>query len=195
MGRIIYLQKIGTIKQEILLELRGNIEKTFSDFHIILKINPGELLPQGTEYSLEREQYDAVKILKKMVRSTQTVKSFGMLGVIDEDIYKKKSNFVFGLANKTSRNALISLTRLRESFYKDRRGVYRQVESEDIFYQRISKEAIHELGHIFGLPHCKNNCIMRFSNSLLDTDNKPKEFCESCFRNLGDFFYKSEQKS
>jgi archaemetzincin len=34
-------------------------------------------------------------------------------------------------------------------------------------------EAVHELGHAFGLTHCeKSRCVMHFSNSLQDTDFK-----------------------
>jgi len=36
--------------------------------------------------------------------------------------------------------------------------------------QRVIKEAVHELGHAFGLTHCENSkCVMHFSNSLQDT--------------------------
>jgi archaemetzincin len=35
------------------------------------------------------------------------------------------------------------------------------------FGQRLVKEAVHELGHAFGLNHCENiECVMHFSNSL-----------------------------
>ena len=50
--------------------------------------------------------------------------------------------------------------------------------------ERILKETIHELGHTFGLKHCHNNCVMRFSNSLADTDKKPVKFCASCLKQL-----------
>ncbi|MBV9667768.1 MAG: hypothetical protein JO327_06520, partial [Nitrososphaeraceae archaeon] len=35
---------------------------------------------------------------------------------------------------------------------------------EYLFYQRIVKEAVHELGHAFGMNHCRNtSCVMHFS--------------------------------
>jgi archaemetzincin len=53
---------------------------------------------------------------------------------------------------------------------------------------RTLKEANHELGHTFGLHHCENVCVMKFSNSLADTDKKPAIFCDTCLKNLQLFF-------
>lgn len=45
------------------------------------------------------------------------------------------------------------------------------------------KEAVHELGHTFGLVHCIDpKCVMFFSNSLADTDNKNTKFCKKCIK-------------
>jgi len=45
------------------------------------------------------------------------------------------------------------------------------------------KEAVHELGHTYGLKHCPNPaCVMHFSNSLHDTDLKGWKFCPNCQR-------------
>ncbi|MHA2399537.1 MAG: archaemetzincin family Zn-dependent metalloprotease [Promethearchaeota archaeon] len=191
----ICLQKIGTLKPDVLIKLKKNIEQTFSHFNIGIKINPSAFHLHATEYNAKRSQYNASKILKKLIKTSQNTRSFRTLGVVDEDIYKNKLNFVFGLAHKTMGVAVISITRLRDDFYIEKGSVHRQIKSEGILDLRILKEAIHELGHTFGLPHCTNYCIMQFSNSLIDTDNKPKEFCESCARNLENFFNKSDQSS
>jgi archaemetzincin len=190
MKRFIYLQKIGNLKPDVLIKLRKNMEQTFLKFDIEIKINLVDFHLSKTQFDTERAQYNASMVLKKLMKRSQNTRSFRTLGVMDEDIYKNKLNFVFGLANKTSGVAVISLTRLRESFYIRRGDVHRQTESEEMLDLRILKEAIHELGHTFGLPHCKNYCIMQLSNSLVNTDNKPKSFCESCFENLNDFFHK-----
>ena len=107
-----------------------------------------------------------------------------VLGVLDVDIFSKFLNFVFGVAdlpnNKSFGNALISVTRLRENFY-------RRTENVALFELRILKEAIHEIGHTFGFEHCPNFCVMKFSNDLEDTDQKPPKFCEECANRM-DFF-------
>ncbi|HVQ01245.1 MAG TPA: peptidase, partial [Candidatus Thermoplasmatota archaeon] len=46
------------------------------------------------------------------------------------------------------------------------------------------KEAIHEVGHVMGLKHCPNRCVMRFSNSLGEAQRKPLTLCERCKQTL-----------
>ncbi|MFX0029856.1 MAG: archemetzincin, partial [Candidatus Hermodarchaeota archaeon] len=77
--------------------------------------------------------------------------------------------------------ALISLTRLKEEFY-------RRKEDLALYDLRILKEAIHELGHTFGLGHCSHLCVMQFSNHLRNTDIKPPNYCETCLDHLMTFF-------
>jgi archaemetzincin len=73
---------------------------------------------------------------------------------------------------------------LRQSFY----GLSND---KNLFLERIKKEATHELGHLFYLGHCRNpNCVMYFSNSILDTDKKSKFFCEKCQKILQSYLEK-----
>jgi archaemetzincin len=45
----------------------------------------------------------------------------------------------------------------------------------------MRKEAVHELGHAFGLVHCKDfECVMHFSNSIEQVDLKANAFCRKC---------------
>ena len=74
------------------------------------------------------------------------------------------------------RVAAVYLVRLKQEFY----GLEA---NQSLFYERLVKEAVHELGHGFGLRHCKNSkCVMYFSISLLDIDIKGRSFCSSCRR-------------
>ncbi len=96
-----------------------------------------------------------------------------VLGITDADCYAGDLNFVFGIAHLHGGTALVSLARLRAGA------------SNSTFTARAMKEIFHELGHAVGLEHCAHRgCVMRFSNSLADTDAKGEELCVSCSRRL-----------
>ena len=49
--------------------------------------------------------------------------------------------------------------------------------------ERVKKEAVHEIGHTFGLGHCLNKiCVMSFSPSIFDVDRKEVHPCKKCER-------------
>jgi archaemetzincin len=74
-------------------------------------------------------------------------------------------NFVFGEADARLGIAVFSLARLHTP-------------DRNHFVHRAATEAIHELGHTFGLTHCDDvRCVMWFSNTLAETDRKGTEFC------------------
>jgi len=99
-----------------------------------------------------------------------------VLALTHFDLYKTSHNFIFGDANEHERIAVVSMHRLRTEFYGE-------APDENILFQRTLKECVHELGHAFGLKHCYNaRCVMYFSNSIYDTDNKLSYFCEGCNR-------------
>jgi len=101
-----------------------------------------------------------------------------LLGIVSGDLYEPGMNFVFGVASSYTKTAVISTYRLHNSFY----GL---PENNHLFMDRVTKEAVHEIGHVFGLPHCPNpECVMHFSNSILDTDRKSFYFCPSCYKKV-----------
>ena len=101
-----------------------------------------------------------------------------LLAVTDFDLYKTSHRFVFGDADESQGTAIVSIHRLRSEFYGE-------PPDRNVLFQRTLKEAIHELGHAFGLKHCYNaRCAMYYSNSIFETDNKMPHFCEICDRRL-----------
>ncbi|MHB1325592.1 MAG: archaemetzincin family Zn-dependent metalloprotease [Thermoleophilia bacterium] len=124
-----------------------------------------------------RHQYAAAVFLTAAARSRVTPigpPAAVLLGITGLDLFAPRLNFVFGMADAGLAAAVISLCRLRPEFY----GEY---PDPRLFRQRVLKEAIHELGHIFGRAHCdRPDCIMHFSTSIQDTDRKGPGFCDPC---------------
>ena len=166
----ILLVEIGIVASGILSHLSSVIESTFG-----CKCHSGESLPRPEyAYDQQRNQYAAQTILNKLLQR----QGKRILGVVDLDLFVPELNFVFGLADPMQICAVIALPRLRESFYG-------QHEDQVLFLGRAAKEAIHELGHTYGLEHCKDRvCVMAFSNSLHDTDRKSQRFCKACTSKL-----------
>jgi archaemetzincin len=111
-------------------------------------------------------------ILTALMNEKEYIAFEKILGIVDYDLYVPELNFVLGEASQ--RTAVISLTRLRQEFYN-------LPQNRSLFQKRALIEAVHELGHTYGLGHCGNPlCVMFFSNSLIDTDRKGSEFCPKC---------------
>lgn len=169
----IYLQPFGDINYSALLYLKENLKDKFS---LSCRISARSKLPEE-KYDSSRRQYVAGTFLSELDRVLPR-DALKALAVVDADLYAPNLNFVFGEAEVSGKCAVISLFRLYPEFY----GF-----SPDptVFYKRVLKEAIHELGHTFGLVHCKRpGCIMFFSNSITDTDNKSEDFCPACLTQL-----------
>jgi len=164
---MIVLIPIGNVEKAILEALLRPLAEVFGQR---TQIGDSIALPQKS-WNRHRGQYLAPMLLAKLPPPSLGDR---VLGVVDVDIFAPGLNFVFGEADIARRRALISLTRLRQEFY----GLSRD---ENLFQERALKEAVHELGHTYGLKHCPNSaCVMHFSNSLHDTDLKSWNFCPIC---------------
>jgi len=125
-------------------------------------------------YNPQRNQHQSTPILDKLKKTHAGTDGTRVLGVVDVDLYAPELNFIFGEADLRAGAAVVSLTRLRQDFY----GL---PHDEELFFARILKESVHELGHTAGLLHCTQpTCVMHFSNCLEETDQKSHEFCPSC---------------
>ena len=165
----ICIQPVGDVDENVLKFLEEKL-KILGDCKILEKVE----IPKESYNSL-RGQYNSTTILRSLPKICDVV-----LGVTEVDLYANDLNFVFGEAELFGRRAIISLKRLRQSFY----GL---PDDEDLFKLRALKEAIHEIGHVLGLKHCRGKCVMRFSNSIVEVDMKNWWFCEDCLKKLFKF--------
>jgi archaemetzincin len=132
-------------------------------------------MPPAHLYDTRRKQWISDKILDWLLRNHNPDSDTKVLAICNFDAYSGDLNFVLGEAHMGGRVAAIYIPRLRQELYVKKSDINKLVE------QRVIKEAVHELGHAFGLTHCeKSRCVMHFSNSLQDTDFKHYTFCERC---------------
>lgn len=171
MTETLYLVPVGHVRYSLLEELAKSLEERFN---ISCKINDRIFQIPPEVYDRKRCQYHSSLILKRLKSFPPETEGVLKLGVTEEDLYVPSLNFVFGEANPENGIAIISLQRLRQEFY----GLD---ENEERLQRRMVTEAVHELGHVYGLMHCSNpKCVMFFSNTLADTDRKSDKFCEKC---------------
>ena len=168
-SEIIYISPVNFIDEELLKCLSEELYNVFT--------LPCSTLPLEADLSFAfntgRRQYHSSLILSRL-RSEMPGDGLRILIVVNVDCYVPELNFVFGEVEVGGPAALISLVRLRPEYYGRKPDRF-------IFKERAVKEAVHELGHTFGLSHCVNpTCVMFFSNSLLDTDHKKSRFCREC---------------
>jgi archaemetzincin len=164
----IVLVAIGVIDQNVIDWLKNDLNTVF-----IKNITVGKGIPEPIyAFNKKRNQYLSTAILNAIMEQKEYPLYEKILGIVDHDLFVPELNFVFGEASR--KGAVISLTRLRQTFYH-------LPEDQNLFHQRVLTEAVHELGHTYGLGHCSNpRCVMFFSNSLRDTDRKGSEFCPKC---------------
>ena len=67
------------------------------------------------------------------------------------------------------------------STYRFQDEIYGLPPNQEKLENRILKEAIHELGHTFGLRHCLHfDCVMHSSTYIEEFDFKTENLCENC---------------
>lgn len=142
---------------------------------------PPELLP-ASAFNSRRRQYTATGLLAVLAKKTNGLLKYeshaAILGVTGEDLFAPRLNFVFGMADEAAATAVISLHRLTPEFYGE-------APDPELLEERAAKEAIHEIGHVLGLSHCTSSgCIMRFSSTIAETDDKGPGFCGRCALSL-----------
>lgn len=155
----------------------GMLETFVSDtFHLKtrrkeFKINLEAVFDPG------RGQYNSSLVLRQLIMKPPS-DADRILGVVDVDLFIPILTYVFGEAQLNGIGAVVSTQRLNNRFY----GL---PENRELTCERLLKEAIHELGHTFGLIHCtQSKCVMNSSTYVENIDLKPAEFCPVCQKNI-----------
>lgn len=169
-----FIQPLGDVED---IAIRAARDVLVNVLGLDVEISPRKISIPGKFYNAKRRQYNSNSILKWLMDELN-FKDKLTVGLADADAYVEGLNFVFGEAIPISRTCIVYLVRLRQGFY----GL---TNNNEIFIERVMKEVLHEVGHLLYLQHCSNpRCVMRFSNSIYDTDFKKAMLCTKCSRQL-----------
>lgn len=124
-------------------------------------------------YDVSRKQVNSTALLAQILEAGADP-LLKRLAIVDADLFIPVLTFVFGEAQLSGTAAVVSTHRLSNQFY----GLPR---NDVLMRERLGKEIVHELGHTFGLFHCrKYDCVMRSSTYVEEIDLKGSHPCEPC---------------
>jgi archaemetzincin len=160
---------VGSVDKSILEYLAECIAARYG---LTCKISSGMESPEYA-YNIIREQYNSKLILKHLLRQCPN-DTLRFIGVTSVDLYVPILEFVFGLAQIEGQCSIVSLHRLYPKFYN-------RPPNPDLVLVRLLKTSLHELGHTFGITHCRDRrCVMYSSTRIEHTDFKHPDFCLTC---------------
>jgi len=152
------------------------VQKVERVFDVATDILPSSL-PIDRAFDQSRRQYNSTALLALLING-HPPPDVKIAFIVDVDLYIPVLTFVFGEAQLNGTAAVVSTHRLHHQFY----GLPRDEERE---MTRLEKEVIHELGHTFGLYHCRQfDCVMHSSTYVEEIDLKKAELCHSCSESL-----------
>jgi archaemetzincin len=148
----------------------------FDTFHLKTRRREFKINLDGV-FDPSRGQYNSSLILQQLIMKPPP-DADKILGVLDVDLFIPILTFVFGEAQLKGIGAVVSTQRLHNRFY----GL---PENREVANERLIKEAVHELGHTFGLIHCSQpECVMNSSTYVENIDQKPAELCPLCQKSI-----------
>jgi archaemetzincin len=154
-------------------ELLDGVESSLARAFALATLRLAPLAEPASAYSPARGQWSSAALLKTLLERVPDG-AFRLLGVTERDLFVPVLSFVYGQAQLDGPVAVVSLARLRPEFH----GL---PPDPPALERRAGIEAVHELGHTFGLVHCRERlCPMSLSIDLVDLDCKTAEPCAAC---------------
>ena len=161
-------------------ELTALVSPLSNAFELPVSIEESNYIDPSFAFDTYRNQFNSTSIITELLVRFQSRKE-KIIGITSVDLFVPVLTYVFGEAQLDGRIAVLSTFRFREELY----GLESNQALERI---RLLKEAIHELGHTFGLIHCHNpECVMHSSTSAEEIDIKTKNFCSECEETMNIF--------
>jgi archaemetzincin len=166
--RYLYVGAAPEVDREALTAVRERMGVEFG-----APVRELELPPIEFAFDPARGQYGSIPVLEMLV-GLCPADALKLLAVTERDLFIPVLTFVYGHAQLGGKVAVISLARLRQEFY----GL---APNREVFLERVHKEALHEVGHTFGLVHCADrSCSMALGTNIRQIDGKRAAFCAAC---------------
>ena len=155
-------------QDDVAVELTGvcrQLERTF-----LTDVSLARLRDRPTDaFDARRGQYESTRILRWLERRVPPG-ARSVLAVTDQDLCIVVLTYVFGEAQVGGPAAVVSTARLQT-----------EPAGAALFHARHVKECVHEVGHTFGLTHCRTRgCVMGRANTIHDVDAKGDVLCREC---------------
>ncbi|HEY3451084.1 MAG TPA: peptidase M54 [Myxococcales bacterium] len=172
----ILLAPVGSLAADDLAPLAGPLAGVFG-----CKVQIFDAaIDSAFAYDPGRRQFDASKLLLRMLALFPDHHG-KVVGVTGDDLFAPCLTWVYGQGQVDGPAAIVSRRRLDEAFY----GRATAPEAER---RRLVTEICHELGHTFGLLHCRDErCAMRWSETVEEIEQKGAALCFGCARRARGF--------
>ena len=173
----------GLILKDLILDVREGFRKAGKAVYLdILTERPYPIPRLSFDVNLGKYRVEGFFLkgldIKTEIERVHTISIDKILILTDVDICDPPNMNGIGFADMTHLFAIVSI-------YQLQRGA-----SQLVLRDRLVKESLHELGHTYGLDHCrKSTCPMSESPSVLEIDQKFKEFCSRCTAMLSESGY------
>jgi len=153
--------------------VEGLVDPLHSIFRLPVENGRDWTLDPSFAFDPYRNQYNSTSIISGLLQHFPSIDG-RVLGITTSDFFVPVLTYVFGEAQLGGPVAVVSSHRLDDTLY----GL---PANPDLLAERLLKEAVHELGHTFGLIHCRDyRCVMHTSTTAEDIDIKSERFCAAC---------------
>lgn len=171
------IQPLGEFDETQLRILDRTAEFMGHYFGVVVKTLPAKPMGEIPE-TAQRLRHDTPQvlttwILDEVLKPAHRPDAIATIALVTTDLWPGNLNWVFGQASINDRVGVWSLHRNGDPHLGD--------EAFRLCLRRTLKTAMHETGHMLGIPHCvARECCMNGSASREESDRQPLEFCKEC---------------